>query len=270
MPIIAMTKEMGSLGTFIGLEVARQLGYEFLRNDIVKAAAREYRALEGRLVGAVEQAPGFLERLGRRGRRYQVYIQAAVLDAALRERVLLMGRWSTIILRGVRHAVRVRVCAPAGVRAQRVMKRIGIEHAEAVRRITGYDEGVRARMRQLFDVDWTDPLLYDLVINTEAVTLESGVRQVLALAAAPEFQPTEESRADLRNQALAARVRATLKATAATAAVDVDVRAGDGRVLLDGVVGSDEEREGAERVARGVPGVVAVTSEVKVFRRPVR
>lgn len=270
MSVIAMTKEMGSLGTFIGLEVARRLGYEFLRNDIIKAAAREYRAMEGQLVGAVEETPRLLDRFGRRAQRYQLYIQAAVLDAALRERVLLMGRWSTIFLRGIRHAIRVRVCAPADVRAERVMTRFGIDHAEAVRRITVYDAGVRARMRQLFDVDWTDPILYDLVINTGAVTLESGVRQLLALAAAPEFQPTEASRADLRNQALSARVRATLKATAATAAVDVDVRATEGRLLLGGVVGSEEEREAVDTVARGVPGVVALTSDVKIFRRPVR
>lgn len=270
MPIIAMTREMGSLGTFIGAEVARQLGYELRRNDIIKAAAREYRAMEGQLVGTVEEAPRLLERFGRRAQRYQLYIQAAVLDAALQERVLLVGRWSTIFLRGVRHAIRIRVCAPPEVRAHRVMKRFGIDHAEAVRRIAAYDEGVRARMRQLFDLDWTDPLLYDLVINTEAVTPESGVRQVLALAAAPEFQATEESRAALRNQALAARVRATLKATATTAAMDVDVRAVDGRVLLGGVVSSEEEREAALAVAGGVSGVVAVTSDVKVFRRPVR
>src|SRR5687767_12160446 len=142
MPIIAMTKEMGSLGTFVALEVSRQLGYEFLRNDIVKAAASEYRELEGRLVGAVEKPPGFLERFGPRARRHHAYLQAAVLEAALRERVVLMGRWSTVFLRGVRHALRVRVCAPPGVRAQRVMKRLGIDRDEAERRITAYDEGV--------------------------------------------------------------------------------------------------------------------------------
>ncbi len=270
MPIIAMTKEMGSLGTFIGLGVSRQLGYEFLRNDIIKEAAKEYRVIERRLVGAVEQAPGFLERFGPRGRRYHVYLQAAVLEAGLRGRVLFMGRWSTLFLRGVRHAVRLRVCAPAEVRAQRVMERLGIDHAEAVRRITAYDEGVRARMRQIFDVDWTDPLLYDLVINTEAVTLAAAVRQVLTLAAAPEFQPTEESRAHLWNQAVAARVRATLKATAATAGVDLDVRVINGQVLLAGVVGSEEEREAAATVARGVRGVVTVVDDMKLFRRPVR
>jgi cytidylate kinase len=270
MPIVAMTKEMGSLGTFVALEASRRLGYEFLRNDIVRAAAREYQELEARLVGALEQPPGFLERLQPRVRRHQAYLHAAVLEAALRERVVIMGRWSTVFLRGVRHALRVRVCAPAEVRAQRVMKRLGIDHGEAMRRITAYDEGVRARMRHVFQVDWTDPLLYDLVINTEAITLETGVQQVLALAAAPEFQPTEQSRLGLWDQAVAARVRAMLKATPATARVDLDVGVSNGQAHLAGVVGSEDEREAALAVARGVRGVVSLTDDVKVFRRPVR
>lgn len=270
MPIIAMTKEMGSLGTFIGLEVARQLGYEFVRDAIIKEAAREYRVLEAGLVGALEETPGLLERFGHRGRRYRTYLEAAVLDAAVRGRVLLMGRWSTIFLRGVRHAARVRVCAPEEARASRVMQRLGVDRAEALRRISAYNEGVRARMRQIFDLDWTDPLLYDLVINTEAVTLESGVRQVLALAEAPEFQPTEASRASLWDRAVKARVRATLKATGATTRVDLDVQATDGQVRLAGVVSSDEERDAALTIARGVPGVVGVSGDIKVFLRPVR
>src|SRR5262249_3375709 len=270
MPIIAMTKEMGSLGTFVALEVSRRLGYEFLRNDIVTAAAREYREHEGRLVGALERAPRLLERFGPRSRRHQAYLQAAVLDAALRERVVLMGRWSTIFVRSIRHAIRVRVCAPPAVRAHRVMKRLNVEHAEAMRRITAYDEGVRARLRQMFGFDWTDPLLYDLVLNTEAMTLESGVRQVMALAEAPEFQPTEESRATLWNDAVTARIRATLKASAPTARLELDVRVANGQVLLAGVVGSEEEREAAMTAARGVRGVVGVADDMKVFRRPVR
>ncbi|HEV8311128.1 MAG TPA: cytidylate kinase family protein [Methylomirabilota bacterium] len=270
MPIIAMTKEMGSLGTLIGLEAARQLGYEFLRNEVIKAAAHEYRVLEAGLIGAVERPAGVFERLRPRAARYAAYLRAAVLEAALRDEVLFMGRWSTMFLGGVRHAVRVRVCAPVEVRAQRIMTRLRVDHAEAVQRISAYDEGVRGRLRQIFGVDWTDPLLYDLVINTEAVTQESGVRQVVALAGAPEFQPTEESRAALWNQAVAARVQATLKANAVTAAVDVDVQVTDGQARLAGIVASDDERDSVLSVARGVRGVVGVTSEVKVFKRPVR
>jgi cytidylate kinase len=270
MPVVAMTREMGSVGSAIAHEVAVRLDAELLRDDIVRRAAAAYRVREAGLVGAIEETPGLLERWRRRGHRYRIYLEAAVLELALRERVVLVGRWSTLFLRGIRHAVRIRVCGSPEVRARRVMARHGLAHAEAVRRIAAYDEGVRARMRQMFDVDWTDPVLYDLVINTDAVTAPTAVHQVLDLVAAPEFQPTPDSRRQLADRALAAQVRAILKATPATRAADVDVQARDGRVFLAGVVASEAERDAALQIARETPGVGEVAGELKVFRRPVR
>jgi osmotically-inducible protein OsmY len=52
--------------------------------------------------------------------------------------------------------------------------------------------------------------------------------------------------------------------------VDVDVQAAEGHVRLAGLVGSEAEREDVLAVAREVPGVRQVSSDVKVFRRPVR
>ena len=37
MPVVAMTREMGSLGSAIAREAARRLGYEFLRDDILRS-----------------------------------------------------------------------------------------------------------------------------------------------------------------------------------------------------------------------------------------
>jgi hypothetical protein len=150
------------------------------------------------------------------------------------------------------------------------MERHGIDTAEATHRIAAYDDGVRARMRQMFDVDWTDPLLYDLVINTETIEVMTAVEQVLGLVASAELQPTRASRQMLADRALAARVRAILKATPATARVDVDIQVAEGHVRLAGVVGSEAEHEAALAVAREASGVTRVSSEVKVFRRPVR
>jgi cytidylate kinase len=270
MPVVAMTREMGSLGSPIAQEVARRLDYEFLRNDILRSVAHEYRVHEARLVGAVEEAPGLLERLRPPRFRYRAYLEAAVLDAALRDRVVLVGRWSTLFLRGIPHAVRVRVCAPPDVRTRRVMERHAIDHEAAARRVAAYDEGVRARMRQMFAVDWTDPLLYDLVINTGAVSVTTAVGQVLGLAAAVEFQLTAASRQLVADRALAARVRAILKATPSSSHVELDVQATGGHVRLAGVVGSEAARDAALAIAGGVAGVTGVSSEVKVFRRPVR
>jgi hypothetical protein len=111
-PIIAVTKEMYSLGTSIGREVARQLGYELIRQDIIREAVREYHALEAKLVETVEEKPGFFEMLSETARRHHIFVAAEVFEFALRERVVIIGRWSALLLRGVGHAIRIRISAP--------------------------------------------------------------------------------------------------------------------------------------------------------------
>lgn len=260
MTIIAMTKEMGSLGTYIGMEVARRLGYEFIRQDIIRQAAQEFEVSEEDLVRAVEERPGFFERLGHAARKQFIFVAAEVFDFAERGDAVIMGRFSTLLLRPVSHVPTIRVCAPLEVRVRRVMERHGIERAAALRMIRVYEEGVRARVKEFFDVDWRDPLQYDLTLNTERVSLEAGAEQILRLVERPEFSPTDASRRQLADLHLAARVKAVLKGQAATTRLDVDVRAEAGRVLLAGTVASEAEREAAERVARGVAGVREVQS----------
>lgn len=270
MGIVAITREMGSLGTFIGMEVAKRLSYEFVRQDITREAAREYQVLEERLVDVVEERPGLFEVMTHSARRYQAFVAAEVLETALKERAVIIGRWSTFLLRGIGHAVRVRVCAPLETRLARIMERLGVERAEALRRIQASDEGVRARVRQMFDVEWADPLLYDLTINTGHASLETGVAQVLSLVQAPEFQPTEASRRELENRALAARVRAQLKASRETARVEVQIEADQGRVTLAGTVFSEAEADATLRIARGVEGVRVLDSRVQIIKVPAR
>jgi hypothetical protein len=82
MPLVAMTRDMGSLGSSIAQEVAQRQGYRFLRDDILRSAAREYRVHESRLVGVVEEAPGLLERLRPPRFRYRTYLESVVLEIA--------------------------------------------------------------------------------------------------------------------------------------------------------------------------------------------
>lgn len=270
MPIIAITKEMYSLGSSMGREVARQLGYEFIRQDIIREAVREYHALEAKLVETVEEKPGFFEILGETARRHHTFVAAEVYEFALRERVVIIGRWSTLLLKGVGHALRIRVCAPLDIRVRRMMERLNVGEPEARDRIRRYDEGVRARIQQFFDVEWGDPLLYDLTINTGNVPVEAAAALIKNLAVAPEFQPTEASRRRLHDLALAAKVRATLKAEQATTRLNVEVTASDGEILLQGTVDTKEERGAAERIAKGVSGVRRVENQLVAMkeRRP--
>lgn len=270
MRVLAITREMGSLGTFVGLEVARRLGWEYVRDDITREAAREYDVDEERLIGAVEERPGFLEALTLSARRYQPLVAAEVLDVASRGQVVIMGRWSTFLLRDVRHAARVRVCASRPIRVARIAARLGVAAEDAQARVAESDEGVAARIRQVFGVEWEDPLQYDLTLVTDRIELDTAVGQVLTLLEAPELQPSEASRGRLAGLALAARVRAALKSHAETAGVEVEIRAEDGRIALVGTVGRRDELEAALAVARAVEGVRSVVDDVRVIDAPPR
>ncbi|MCS7236448.1 MAG: cytidylate kinase family protein [Armatimonadota bacterium] len=270
MGIVAFTRELGSLGTFIAEELARRRGYRFVRREILEAAARTSPLTEDELTRLVESPPGLWERLSLPARRHFYHVAARVLEYAQADDVVILGRWSTMLLRGVRHAVRVRVCAPLPIRVERLAERLGVSRSEAQAIAERYDHGVRARIRQFFDVEWEDSDLYDLVINTERIGVERGCELVEHLVDSPEFQPDEASRQEVRDRSLAARVQEMLKSDDRLGHVDLHVTARQGTVTLEGVVFGPEERRVVLEVVRSVPGVAAVDDRLTVARMPIR
>lgn len=270
MGVVAFTRELGSLGTFIAEELARRRNYRFVRREILEEAARMGPLTEDELTRLVESPPGLWERLSLPARRHFYHVAARVLEYAADGDVVILGRWSTMLLRGVRHAVRVRVCAPLPLRVERLAERLGVSRSEARAIAERYDHGVRARIRQFFDVEWEDSDLYDLVINTERIGVERGCELIEHLLDSPEFQPDEASRQEVRDRALAARVQESLKADDRLGHVDLHVTARQGTVTLQGVVFGPEEREAVLEVARSVPGVQTVDDRLTVGRMPIR
>jgi len=268
MPILAMTREVGSLGTTIGQEVARRQGYAFVRHQIIAEAAQLYDAPEERLIATVEAKPVVWDSLSDAARQHFAFVAAEVLDAALKDNVVIVGRWSTLLLRGVAHALRVRICAPMDLRVRRIAERLRVSLEEARIRADRSDQGVRARIRQFFDVEWDDPLLYDLVLTTERFSVEAGADLLCDLLARPEWQPTEASSAALQDAALAARVRAALKADPETGRLNVKILCRAGRLELAGTVESSENREAAARLAATQPGVLGVDNHLTVTGFP--
>jgi cytidylate kinase len=262
MPILAITREIGSLGTHIGQAVAERLGYDFLRQEIILEAARSYEADTDALVATVEAKPRIWQTILPAARRHFAFVAAEVLNAALKDNVVIVGRWSTLLLHGVGHALRVRVCAPLELRAARLAERLRVAPEEARRRIQQSDQGIRSRMRQFFEVEWDDPRLYDLTLSSERMDVEACAALLAHLLAQPAWQASEASRAVLWDAALAARVRAALKATAETSGLDITIRVDGGRAELTGTVGTPAAGEAAERVATLHAGVGRVDNRL--------
>ena len=266
MSIIAISRELGSLGTVIGTTVAERLRYKYVYQELTSEAARDYEVLEERLIHVVEKAPRFLEKLKGDFRSYQAMVQAQVFKAAQRDNIVLVGRWSTLLLREIGHTVRVRVTAPIEVRARRVAEMMQVSEDKALEIVRENDTERGERMRYLYDVDWTAPHLYDLVLNTENISVEAGAALIARLVEEKQFQTNDASRKKLRNVALASRIRAELKSHRATDAVDLDIRVDDGRVELRGIVASEPEKRAVERRVAHMKGVEKIESQLQVLQ----
>jgi cytidylate kinase len=264
-----MSRELGGMGTAIGTAVAEKLGYAYIYQEITSQAARDYEVVEEQLIRVVETAPGFLERLTGDYRRYQAFVQAEVYKAAERDDVILIGRWSTLLLREIAHAIRVRVTAPEEVRARRIMDlmHVGKEKALAMVRENDLERG--ERMAHLYGVDWKAPDLYDLVLNTERLSVDGAAELIVSLARRPEHQTTEESKRKLHSLATAAAIRAKLKAHRSTRDVDVDIQVSNGETIIMGVVANETEKKAVEKLIRGMKGIHVAESQLRVMNMPV-
>jgi cytidylate kinase len=264
MAIVTVSHEMGSGGPEIGVALAERLGYRHVDQDVIPLAARQYGVGEEKLTQVDETKPSFVERFDVETRRYITILQSALLDVAEQDNAIIMGRGGQVLLRNIPHVLRVRVTAPFELRVKRVIKKMAGQMGETVdvrttaEMIRRNDHEKSGRMRYLFDVDWCDSALYDLVINTEKLTNEAGVELIVGLLKRPELAPTELSRQMVHDRALASRVRTALAAHPETRKYRINVEADRGVVQIEGTAALERAAE----VARGVPGVADVKSQL--------
>jgi cytidylate kinase len=267
MSIVAISPTIGSLGDEIGREVARARGYEFADREIIEKAAERFGEGVMELAHATEEKPTLWERFVDTSRRYMTYVEAIVLELAARDNVVLAGRGAAFLLGTTRHVLRVRVTAPERVRATRIHEQQGLVPAAAEGLVRQSDNELGARVRYLYHVDWNDPLLYDLVINTDRMTVPEGTALIERALQSPRYQSSEGAMNEIRELSLVTQCRAALLAHPDTRSLDLRVSYTERRITLSGLVEYDELRQRAEEVIAKIPGAAPVTNNIVVRRR---
>lgn len=257
MAIVTIAHVTGSGGPEIGTAVAERLGYRYVDREMISQAALKYGVVEDKLTQLDETKPSLFERFDVETRQYITVLQSALLDVAEQDNVVINSRGGQILLRGIAHALRLRVIAPFDLRVKRVIAKMAGQMAESVdarttaEMVRRSDQEKFGRMRYLYDVDWGDPALYDLVVNTEKLSIDAAVEVIAGLVRRPQFQASEESRQAVRDRALASRVRAALAAHPETRKYRINVEAERGVIRLEGTAALERATE----VARSVAGV---------------
>lgn len=266
MPVIAMTQEMGSLAKDVALQLAQTAQLAIMRHEVLENVAGRMH-VPGSLISRLREGKaGLVERLTTDQERVAVYTAQEVFALADKGSIVLRGWGATCLLRPVRHVLRVRVTRPFSQRVAWLMDHLGTDDESfAEAEVRRSDSAHASRMHDQFGVTWGDPLLYDLVLNTERVSVESCVEQIRHLASRPEFQETAESRAMLADLALNARIRAALKDHESTRDININIESKNGKAVLSGIVINSHESAEAARVASTVAGTINVDNQLRLM-----
>ncbi len=101
-----------------------------------------------------------------------------ILHLAELGNVILIGRGAVIITRKLNYMFHVRLVGSLERRVAHVMDYMKVSREAAMAFVTAADRGRRRYAKKYFNLDIDDPLLYHLVINTDAVPYDEAAQLI--------------------------------------------------------------------------------------------
>jgi cytidylate kinase len=150
------------------------LGYRMVWREVINEAARRAGAPVVALATIDDLGLLDLRPSSRARRAYQQAVREVMEGLASEGDVVVVGRAGQVILGSRPDVLHVRILAPAAVRVGRIAAMHEIALAAARARVEASDQTRRVYLRGTYGVDWNDPQLYDLILNTARMTVEAA------------------------------------------------------------------------------------------------
>lgn len=103
-----------------------------------------------------------------------------IFRLALMGNVIVIGRGANVVTAKMPHVFHVRLVAPRELRVRRLSEARGVSVPEAQKLARRIDAARRRYVKSHFNADITDPLCYDIVINTGRVDYDQAAEMIVA------------------------------------------------------------------------------------------
>lgn len=175
MSAITVSRQMGSRGEELALQVAERLGWQRVCRDLINQAARS--------AGVPQVALAEIDELGFLGLRpsakewgaYQSQVERIIRELADAGNVVIVGRGGQVVLRDRSDVVHVRVVAPFEMRVARLRQERKLSEESACACLVASDRARTRFLRRSHGVQVGDPTLYHLTVNTGLLDLSGAV-----------------------------------------------------------------------------------------------
>jgi len=203
--VVAISHTDGAGGETVGQIVSERLGFRYVDEEVVARAA-EKEGVHPALVADAEKRRSLLARLvagiGRfgvagagigavtirqvselkRSDDLRTLILDAIRETAEEGDVVIVAHAASIVLAGRDDLLRVLVTAPPQARTLRLADAEGIDEAEAAKFVQSSDDRRADYIKRFHGIDQEVPTHYDLVINTERLSLDEAADIVVRAA----------------------------------------------------------------------------------------
>ena len=195
MSAITISRQYGSGGGEIAARLAQRLQWQLIDHEIIAHVARDMGITEEEAEVHDERVEGFISRVlgsmqlaapellasvpvvpvapSTQERLYHEALQRVVETAANTGQSVIVGRGGQVLLAKRRDILHVRVVAPLEQRVRYVMQRERLNEANARARIQQKDRDRTHYLQTQHRRNVDDPTLYDLVVNSGVIDLES-------------------------------------------------------------------------------------------------
>src|SRR5512139_1677159 len=263
MAVLTISREFGSGGREIGREVADTLNYDYVDKmrilSDVGLAGKKW-AEWGKDLD--EHCPTIWEKYDWSFKGFAALVQDVILKYALTNDVVIMGRGGNFLLKGIPHALSVRVTAPVDSRVARIMERESVDRETAKWLIAKTDLDRQCFIRTIYSKEWDDSRWYDMVFDTGKHSLEeiSGI-----------LKRELRNREDLRDEAAmkelglretAAKIRTGILTNPSFFLPTLEVFIEDGSIILRGVIHNPKEHKRVEDAAKAMSGEFQIRCEL--------
>lgn len=269
MPLITISRGVGCGGMVIAKIAADALAVELfddhkLQQEAISMGIRpdEVKELKGK-------SPGFFDRLmSTKPQAYLNYMEALIYEVAKRGEGIIIGHGSQMLLRDFECALHVHIYASEKTRIDNLIQQRGLNKETARKLIRKGDHEQRSFMRYAFHMDWNDPSLYDLIINTEQIGLDLAAKLIVEVARSEQMRECSHTAAEaMEKLGLEKKIRATLLDRGfnlSTLFFEVPEK---GTVEIRGFVDTRKEQEAIPRILKTVSGVSEVRANIGTYVR---
>jgi cytidylate kinase len=207
--VVAISRAIGSEGERIGALVSDRLGFRYVDEEIITAAA-EKQGVDPSMIADAERRKSVIQRvlegLGQSGAAGAIpggptwvpddsselaqshdlrdLIRETIHETAARGDVVIVAHAAAFALAGRDDLLRVLITAPVEIRTRRLAEARGADEAQAAKELKRSDEARAAYLKTFYGVERELPTHYDLVLNTETLEPDAAAGVVARAAGA--------------------------------------------------------------------------------------